>query len=153
LTLSFSETISSVKLKNIQDCETREIKPAYLQAVAHQQQAAKPHQKFREQKKKFILETVKMQVPEQLHQQYLDVLLCHHEAISKDKFDLGRTDTLMHIIALKTQEPIYIKQFKINDAHHKEVKKHVLEMAQAWSDSTFPQQVQQPHLCCHEKRC
>ncbi len=54
-----------------------------------------------------------MQVPEQFHQQYLDVLLHHHEAISKDKFDLGKTDTLMHEVALRTQEPIYVKQFKI----------------------------------------
>jgi hypothetical protein len=58
-----------------------------------------------------------MQMPEQLQPQYLEVLLRHHEAVSKNKFDLGRTDTLMHEIALKTQEPIYVKQFKIPDAH------------------------------------
>jgi hypothetical protein len=68
-----------------------------------------------------------MQVPEQLHQQYLDVLLLHHKAISPDKFDLEQMDTLMHKIVLKTQEPIYVKQFKIHDAHHKEVQRHVLE--------------------------
>jgi hypothetical protein len=33
----------------------------------------------------------------------------------------------MHEILLKTQEPIYVKQFKIPDAHCKEVEKHVLE--------------------------
>ncbi len=33
----------------------------------------------------------------------------------------------MHEIALKTAEPIYVKQFKIPDAHRKEVEKHVLE--------------------------
>jgi hypothetical protein len=33
----------------------------------------------------------------------------------------------MHKIALKTQEPIYIKQFKIPDARRKEVEQHVLE--------------------------
>jgi hypothetical protein len=47
--------------------------------------------------------------------------LKHHEAISRDKFDLGRTDTLMHEIALKTTKPIYVNQFKIPDAHHQEV--------------------------------
>jgi len=66
-------------------------------------------------------------VPERFQQQYLEVLLQHHEAISEDKFDLGRTDTLMHEIALKTQEPIYVKQFKNPDAHRKEVERHVLE--------------------------
>ncbi len=33
----------------------------------------------------------------------------------------------MHEIALKTQEPIYVKQFKIPDSHRQEVEKHVLE--------------------------
>ncbi len=33
----------------------------------------------------------------------------------------------MHEIALKTAEPIYAKQFKIPDAHRKEVEQHVLE--------------------------
>jgi hypothetical protein len=51
--------------------ETGELNPAYLQAVAPQQQAAKPRQQLSKQKKKFIFETVKMQVPEQFHQQYL----------------------------------------------------------------------------------
>jgi hypothetical protein len=55
------------------------------------------------------------------------MLLKNHEAISQDKFDLGRTDTLMHEIALKTLEPIYVKQFQIPDAHRQEVKKHVLK--------------------------
>jgi hypothetical protein len=55
------------------------------------------------------------------------LLLKHHEAISQDKFDLGHTDTLMHEIALKSNEPIYVKQFKIPDAHRQEVEKHVLE--------------------------
>ena len=41
--------------------------------------------------------------------------------------DSGRTDTLMHEIALKTEEPIYVKQFKIPDAHRKEVERHVLK--------------------------
>jgi hypothetical protein len=60
-------------------------------------------------------------VPEQYQQSYLQILLQNHEAVSQDKFDLSRTDTLMHEIALKTEEPIYIKQFKIPDAHRKEV--------------------------------
>jgi hypothetical protein len=73
------------------------------------------------------MDTVKMQVPEQYHVQYLKMLLHNHEAISQDKFEFGRTDTLMHEIALKSQEPIYVKQFKIPDAHRNEVEKHVLE--------------------------
>jgi len=70
------------QVENVQDCETREINPAYLQAIAQQQHNHRPPQKLTDSKRNFILETVRMQVPEQLHQQYLDVLLRHHEAIS-----------------------------------------------------------------------
>jgi hypothetical protein len=55
------------------------------------------------------------------------VILKNHEAVSQNKFDLGRTDTLMHEIVLKTPEPMYVKQFKIPDAHRQEVERHVLE--------------------------
>ncbi len=51
------------QVKNVQDCEAQEINPAYLQAVAHQRHAAQPRQKLSEQKRQFILETAKMQVP------------------------------------------------------------------------------------------
>ena len=111
----------------MQDCETREINPAYLQAVAEQREASRPRAVLSAKKKQFIIDNVKMQVPEQFQKQYLNVLLKNHEAISQNKFDLGRTDTLMHEIALKTSEPVYVKQFKIPDAHRQEVEKHVLE--------------------------
>ncbi len=66
-------------------------------------------------------------MPEQFQQCYLQLLLQNHEVVSQDKFDLGRTETLMHEIALKTEEPIYVKQLKIPDAHRKQVKRHLLE--------------------------
>ena len=34
---------------------------------------------------------------------------------------------LLHEISLKTDEPIYVKQFRIPDAHREEVKKHITE--------------------------
>jgi len=73
------------------------------------------------------VESVYLNVPEEYQQQYLKLLLQNHEGVSQDKFYLGRTDTLMHEIALKTEEPIYVMQFKIPDAHRKEVEWHVLE--------------------------
>ncbi len=114
-------------IENIEYCETREINPTYLQAIAEQRANACPRQTLTAKKRHFIESNVKLHVPQQFQQKYLNLWLKHHEAISQDKFDLGRTDTLMHEIALKTTEPIYIKQFKIPDSHHQEVKKHVLE--------------------------
>ena len=125
LELQRNDFIGSVE--NVQDCETREINPAYLQAIAEQREASCPRAVLSAKKKQFIIDNAKLQVPEQFQKQYLNVLLKNHEAISQDKFDLGRTDTLMHEIALKTSEPVYVKQFKIPDAHRQEVEKHVLE--------------------------
>jgi hypothetical protein len=33
----------------------------------------------------------------------------------------------MHDISLKSKEPVYVKQFKIPDAHREQVQKHVTE--------------------------
>ena len=39
--------------------------------------------------------------------------------------DLGRTETLLQDIELRDQEPVYVKQFKIPDAHQQEVEQNV----------------------------
>jgi len=125
LELNKNDFVGSIE--NVENCETREINPAYLQSIAEQKANARPRQTLTAKKKQFIESTIKLNVPEQFQTKYLNLLLKHHEAISQDKFDLGRTDTLMHEIALKSNEPIYVKQFKIPDAHRQEVEKHVLE--------------------------
>jgi len=43
--------------------------------------------------KQFIVENIKHQVTEQYQQQYLQLLLQNHQAVSQDKFDLRRIDT------------------------------------------------------------
>jgi hypothetical protein len=112
-------------LEKITGCETRELNPAYLQAVARERN--QPTAKITAAKRQFIEKTVHLQVPEQFHKQYPKVIIKNHEAVSENKFDLGHTDTLMHEIALTTSEPIYVKQFKIPDAHCQEVKRHILK--------------------------
>jgi hypothetical protein len=85
-------------IENIENRETREINPAYLQAIAEQRANARPRQTLTAKKRHFIESNVKLHVPEQFQQKYLNLLFKHHEAISQDKFDLGCTDTLMHEI-------------------------------------------------------
>ncbi len=125
LELNRNDFVGSIE--NIENCETREINPAYLQAIAEQRANARPRQTLTAKKRQLIESNIKLHIPEQFQQKYLNLLLKHHEAISQDKFDLGCTDTLMHEIALKTTEPIYVKQLKIPNVHRQEVKKHVLE--------------------------
>jgi hypothetical protein len=147
LKLQHNDFIGSIE--NVQDCEAREVNPVYLQAVAQQREAARPHEVLNVKKRQFIIDNAKLQVPEQFQKQYLNLLLKNHTAISQDKFDLGRTDTLMHEITLKTAEPIYIKQFKIPNAHRG--RKTCARMAKTQCHSTCPQSLQQPNFCRHEK--
>jgi hypothetical protein len=57
-------------------------------------------------------------VPEEFHDPYLDILCKHQDALSIDKYDLGLAKDFKHKIHLKTQDPVYRKQFKIQEAHH-----------------------------------
>jgi hypothetical protein len=52
--------------------------------------------------------------------------LKNDDIVSLNKFDLGQTDMLLHEITLTTEKPV-VKQFKIPDAHKREVEKHVAE--------------------------
>ena len=74
-----------------------------------------------EAKHKLIEEKFCSEVPAEYKQRYLQVLLKFHEAISEDRFDLGWCRTNLHDITLKTDELIFVKQFKIPDAHMEEV--------------------------------
>jgi hypothetical protein len=45
------------------------------------------------------------------------MILKHYEIVSINNSDLGRVKYIFHKIHLKDNEPVYIKQFKIPDAH------------------------------------
>ena len=107
--------------ENATKSEKREINPKYLSAVSAKRQI----ETLSKEKLKFITDNVNLTVPDNVWQRYLDVILKNHKWISHHEFDLGRTETLIHKISLKTNQPIYVKQFCIPDAHRDEVKKPV----------------------------
>ena len=80
------------------------------------------HQKFPKVPKKFFSKTeieqnANLHVPNEYKQHYVDILYKHQEAISINKFDLGRAKNFTHKIHLKDNNPVYRKQFKIPEAH------------------------------------
>ena len=111
-------------IENVTQCQMREINPRFLNAVKMQTAS---QDKLSDAKRDFIFKALNLNVPEQFRDAYVKVILKHHSCISQHKFDLGRTQTLLHEIALKTDEPIYVKQFRIPDAHREEVERHVAE--------------------------
>ncbi len=118
-------------LENVTDCEVEEINPDYIQQLAAVQKEELRQQKnpLLPEAKKFITDNLKCgpSVPPEVQKKYLELVLKHHEVVSRHRFDLGRTDTLMHSIDLKDKSPVYVKQFQIPDAHREEVEKHVGE--------------------------
>ncbi len=60
--------------------------------------------KITEEKKKYILDNAKLNVPEEFRQRYIDLLLKHHEVVSSSKYDLGKCTTSMHDIKLNRTE-------------------------------------------------
>jgi hypothetical protein len=106
--------------------ELRELYPNYINSINYKHPHPKPTTLVPE-KCQFIENTLKDKVPEKYYDQYLKILIDNHDVVSRNKFDLGRSSTLLHEIALKTKEPIYVKQFKIPDAHRIEVEKHVAD--------------------------
>jgi hypothetical protein len=80
------------------------------------------------EKRKFLIENANLQdLPENEKKLYLDLILKHHSIFSTDKNDLGRCNLLQHEILLKTKEPVYVKQFRIPDAHREAIEKQVAE--------------------------
>jgi RNase H-like domain found in reverse transcriptase len=59
-----------------------------------------------------------LQVPEEFQERYMDIMCKHQDTLSIDKYDLGLAKDFKHKIHLKMQDPVYRKQFKIQEAHH-----------------------------------
>jgi Reverse transcriptase (RNA-dependent DNA polymerase)/RNase H-like domain found in reverse transcriptase/gag-polyprotein putative aspartyl protease len=113
--------------ENVQNCDIQQLNPKYINSVADEIQKTKPNPPLTPEKKTFILDNVTLNVPDEEKDSYLKVLFDNHAVFSENKHDLGRATTLQHEITLKTKEPIYIKQFKIPEAHQQEVENYVKE--------------------------
>ena len=77
--------------------------------------------------RQFIKENLKLSVPSNQREKYLQVIEKNYTVFSLDKSDLGLSNTLQHDISLRTKEPIYVKQFKIPESHQTVVEEHLKE--------------------------
>ena len=112
-------------IEEASDWDKREVNPAFIQAVS--QGLEKKKSPVTKEKEEFIRANLQCPAFPEWKEKIMQVVLKNHECVSLSKFDLGRTETLLHEISLKTEEPVYVKQFKIPDAHREEVEKHVKE--------------------------
>ena len=61
--------------------------------------------------KNFINKNVNLNVPTEHKTEYLNLLYKYGDIFSDSKIDIGITDAFFHKIHLKTDDPIYRKQF------------------------------------------
>ena len=118
--LARDEVISFIERTD--DSELKQLNPQFVASLAKNVDHVTP---LAPEKWKFILEKMNLDVPEPYKNWFIQLMLQHHDAFSANKYYLGRSNTLLHEIELHTQEPVYIKQFKILDAHREEVEKHI----------------------------
>ena len=59
----------------------------------------------------------RLEVPAEYKEKYQALLLKHRDVFSIEKSDLGYCDTVLHKLFMKNQEPVYVKQFRIPEAH------------------------------------
>ena len=67
--------------------------------------------------RKAFLEKLNLNVPDTERKLYEELILANHDIFSKDKNDLGRANNFEHHIEMKSNEPIFRKQYEIPEAH------------------------------------
>ena len=60
-----------------------------------------------------------------LRKRMMSVIKKYATVFSADKFDVGRSDEITHTIRLKTEEPVFTKQFPLPDKEMEFIKEHV----------------------------
>lgn len=61
-------------------------------------------------------------------QECLKILCKNHNVISRDKYDIGKTDMFPHEIRMKDEMPVHVKQFRILWAHRQFLDEFVNKM-------------------------
>jgi len=69
----------------------------------------------------------RLEVPVEYKEKYQALLLKHRDVFSVEKSDLGYCDTILHKLFMKNQEPVYVKQFRIPEAHQSYLQDQIRE--------------------------
>ena len=112
-------------LENAEDYEIELMDPNRLNAIV--ERTKRNQVPMTPEIEQFIEENAKINVPNNYAEKYMQILKKHHAVFSRDKTDLGRSNLIQHEIHLKSDEPIYVKQFKMPDVHRDYLEEQVKE--------------------------
>ena len=68
-------------------------------------------------KSAYVFNNIQITVPESERQAYVDLISKNHDVFSSNENDLGCANHYKHKINLKTDQPIYVPQFRIAEAY------------------------------------
>ncbi len=118
----YDVTLEQDNILGIMEIEEEELIPLtddFISSVYQDIHSCFPKVKTKRLSRSDIQKRCHLQVPDEFTERYIDILHKHQDALSIIKYDLGLVKNFTHKIHLKTQDPVYRKQFKIPEAHHK----------------------------------
>ena len=100
---------------------------------------------------KEFLSKLNLKCPSEWKQKYLRLIMRYNDVFSKDKFDIGFTNIIEHKVNMKTEDPIYVKQFRVPYEHQGILNEYVDELLKkgAIQDSKSP--YNSPVFCVPKK--
>ena len=93
------------------------------------------------EKRKYLLDNLKCPSDPHLQKEYENLILKNHDVFAKDKYDLGFSDAVSHKINMKNNQPIFVKQFRIPDAHQEVILEHINE----WQNKKVIEECSSPY--------
>lgn len=83
-----------------------------------------------DEKRKYLMTHLKVgpQLKPEQQKILIQLVMDHHEAFGGHEYDIGVTDTYTLDIKMKTDEPIYVKQFRIPDTHRDWLIEHIKKL-------------------------
>ena len=107
--------------------------------------------KLNKKEEQEFLSKLHCKCPDEWRQKYLDLILRFNDVFSKDKFDLGFCDVIEHKVHMKTDDPVFVKQFRVPYEHQAVLHEFVDELLKkgAIQDSKSP--YNSPVFCVPKK--
>lgn len=104
-----------------------------------------------EEMRQKLEQKINIEAPDEWKQRYMKLIMQYHDVISKDKFDLGHSDVIKHVIRMKDSEPVHQRQFRIPFAHEKVIFDYVDELLKKGAIEISRSPYNSPIFCVAKK--
>ena len=107
--------------------------------------------KLNDKEKEEFLSQLHCKAPSEWKQRYTDLILRYNDVFSKDKFDLGWTDVMQHKIHMKSETPVFVKQFRVPYEHQSVLHEFVEELLKTGAITESRSPYNSPVFCVPKK--